>query len=173
MFCREWTQLDSTTGVSVALLHVFATVSVCPLGHPGDAFSKKINTFPQDVFDQSQTESGWLECACVSVGGGGAVTLATQLHILQRLPQRKNVFLQHTITTDYRLPSLHQKLSPEKKKHCAFVCVCRYAQTDRDKERWEMIIAHTKNHNWKKIWGSWRIYGTHLDLKVILSFRGK
>lgn len=63
---------------------------------------------------------------CVSVGGGGAVTLATQLHILQRLPQRKNVFLQHAITTDYRLPSLHQKLSLEKEKHCAFVCVCGF-----------------------------------------------
>lgn len=61
---------------------------------------------------------------CVSVGGGGAVTLATQLHILQRLPQRKNVFLQHAITTDYRLPSLHQKLSLEKEKHSPTVCVC-------------------------------------------------
>lgn len=60
---------------------------------------------------------------CVTAGGGGAVTLAMQLHILQRLPQRKNVFLQHAITTDYRLPSLHQKLLPEKEKHCAFVCV--------------------------------------------------
>jgi len=62
--------------------------------------------------------------------GGGAVTLATQLHILQRLPQRKNVFLQHAITTDYRLPSLHQKLSLEKgeteQSLCVFVdeCVC-------------------------------------------------
>lgn len=85
-------------------------------------------------------------CVCVcereTVGGGGAVTLATQLHILQRLPQRKNVFLQHAITTDYRLPSLHQKLSPEKEKHCAFVCICvcvcvcvsRYTQIDRDTE---------------------------------------
>jgi len=42
------------------------------------------------------------------------------------------------------------------------VCVPLHTNRQRDKERWEMIIAHTKNHNWKKR-GSWRIYGTHLD----------
>lgn len=116
-------------------------------------------------------------CVRETVGGGGAVTLATQLHILQRLPQRKNVFLQHAITTDYRLPSLHQKLSPEKEKHCAFVCICvcvcvslhTNRQRHGDKERWEMIIAHTKNHNWKKIgeltylWVSFR-FKSYTDL---------
>lgn len=73
---------------------------------------------------QSQSESGYA-CGCLQGEGRvGAVTLATQLHILQRLPQRKNVFLQHAITTDYRLPSLHQKLSLEKKKQYICVCVC-------------------------------------------------
>lgn len=73
---------------------------------------------------------------CVSVGGGGAVTLATQLHILQRLPQRKNVFLQRAITTDYRLPSLHQKPSPEKEETLR-ICVCcvdRHKQTETKKD---------------------------------------
>lgn len=99
-------------------------------------------------FWQSQSESGY---ACVSARGGGAVTLATQLHILQWLPQRKNVFLQHAITTDYRLPSLHQKLSLEEKKQHICVCVLshanRWRDRHKDKERWEMIIAHTINRN--------------------------
>lgn len=81
---------------------------------------------------QSQGESG---SAHVPVGGGGAVTLATQLHILQRLPQRKNVFLQHAITTDYRLLSLHQKLFLGKKKHSAFVCVCFHTQPEGQTDR--------------------------------------
>lgn len=42
----------------------------------------------------------------------------------------------------------------------------RRTDRQRDKERWEMIIACTKNHNWKK-WGNWCIYETHLDLKSL------
>lgn len=160
----------------LTLLHLLVSFPVCPWG---EERSPK--------FRPHLAKSKWFRtvrvcvCMCVcereTVGGGGAVTLATQLHILQRLPQRKNVFLQHAITTDYRLPSLHQKLSPEKEKHCAFVCICvcvcvslhTNRQRHGDKERWEMIIAHTKNHNWKKIgeltylWVSFR-FKSYTDL---------
>lgn len=78
----------------------------------------------------------------------GAVTLAMQLHILQRLPQRKNVFLQHAITTDYRLPSLHQKLALEKKKQyiCVCVCECRNAQIDRQTQRQRKMRNDYSSH---------------------------
>lgn len=70
--------------------------------------------------------------------GGGAVFLAMQLHILQQLPQRKNVFLQHAITTDYRLLSLHQKLLPEREtvSLCEYVlCVCHHTNTDSETKK--------------------------------------
>lgn len=75
----------------------------------------------------------------MSVGGGGAVTLATQQHILQRLPQRKNVFLQHAITTDYRLPSFASEALARKEETqhiCVRVCVLHTnRQTDTETKK--------------------------------------
>lgn len=131
-------QHDSTTGVCVQVCH-YSCSSVC-LFVSQPSWEAVSNFFELDTFGKVRVSQDTLVCVCVcvSVGGGGAVTLATQLHILQRLPQRKNVFLQHAITTDYRLPSLHQKLSLEKGETlracvcvCAFVCLCVSLHTNR------------------------------------------
>lgn len=52
------------------------------------------------------------------------VTLATLTHILQPLPQRKNVFLQHAITTDYRSAFIASELLARMKEAVCAVHIC-------------------------------------------------
>ncbi len=171
-------QHDSSTGVCVCAYHAQVchnAIVACLYVFVSQPSWAAVSRIWAGHIWQSQSESGY-SCVCMSVyvcvcRGWGCCHFGNATAHIAAITTAEKCF---SATCNYyrlQIAVLASEALARKGETlcvcvCMWICVCvvTHKQTDRhrDKERWEMIIARTKNHNSKKmgeltyLWDSFR-----------------